>query len=240
MLPASAQAVRRRAAQRPAGRAARGARAALRRTGGAGGAVLTELRVRRARRPLTDRWQRVPVQPRGRTQLGISFRPLQAEALGLDPRAALRTLLALPLRGHPARRLLGPAGAGAGQVRPGELDRLLDAAEQAGKQIILGVGAVKTFGYPEFFVPAHQLDRPLPEGTLVTPEATPRLLRRGHRVPRPGSWSATRDRRRDHRLAGRARGRRPAGHGALLAAVRGVRRAPRSPRCGRPTRPARC
>ena len=59
-----------------------------------------------------------------------------------------------------------------GEFRPGELDRVLDAAERAGKRIILGVGAVKNFGYPEFFVPAHQLDRPLAEGALVTPGST--------------------------------------------------------------------
>ena len=47
---------------------------------------------------------------------------------------------------------------------PDELDRQIDAAEQAGKQIIVCVGAVKTFGYPEFFVPAHHLPEPLPRG----------------------------------------------------------------------------
>ena len=40
--------------------------------------------MRRAARPLADHWQRVPVQPRGSTQLGISFRPLQAAALRGD------------------------------------------------------------------------------------------------------------------------------------------------------------
>jgi hypothetical protein len=55
-------------------------------------------------------------------------------------------------------------------------DRQLDAAEQAGKQVIICAGAVKAFGYPEFFVPPHQLDRPLPEGTLITPAGQERLL----------------------------------------------------------------
>ena len=138
---------------------------------------MTQLRVRRAARPLTDQWQRVPVQPRGGTQLGISFRPLQAEALGLDPHGALRVLLRYPFeviripaywdRLEPAPRRLDT----------GELDRVLDAAQQAGKRVILGVGAVKNFGYPEFFVPDHHLDRPLPEGTLVTPGGRPDLLR---------------------------------------------------------------
>jgi len=77
-------------------------RAAL--TAGAAGAagalaeVASQLRVARAARPLTDRWQRVPVEPRGRARIGISFRPLQAEALGLEPMAALATLLDYPFQ----------------------------------------------------------------------------------------------------------------------------------------------
>ena len=139
--------------------------------------MMTQLRVRRAARPLTDQWQRVPVQPRGGTRLGISFRPLQAEALGLDPQAALQTLLRYPfevIRIAAYWNRLEPAP---GRLETGELDRVLDAAEGAGKRVILGVGAVKNFGYPEFFVPDHHLDRPLPEGTLVTPEGQRGLLR---------------------------------------------------------------
>ncbi len=52
----------------------------------------------------------------------------------------------------------------------------MDAAERAGKQIILCVGAIKTFGYPEFFVPAHHLRHPLREGALVEPAAHRPLL----------------------------------------------------------------
>jgi hypothetical protein len=117
------------------------------------------------------------VQPRGTTKLGISFRPLQAEALGLEPAAALRTLLQYPfevirIAGYWDR--LEPAP---GRLDSGELDRVLDAAEQAGKRVVLGVGAVKNFGYPEFFVPAHHLGRPLPERTLITPHNQAGLLR---------------------------------------------------------------
>ena len=52
----------------------------------------------------------------------------------------------------------------------------MEAAAEAGKQVILCVGAVKTFGYPESFVPAHRLRGPLPEGRLVEPEDQPALL----------------------------------------------------------------
>jgi hypothetical protein len=57
-----------------------------------------------------------------------------------------------------------------------ELDRQLDLAERADKRIILCVGALKTFGYPEFFVPSHHLPRPIPEGSLVRPSRYAPLL----------------------------------------------------------------
>ena len=127
------------------------------------------LRIARAARRLTGRWQQVPVEPRGQARLGISFRPLQAQALGLDPTATLATLLDYPF-------LLIRLGAywnriedGPGRFDTSELDRQVEAAEQAGKQIIVCVGPVKTFGYPEFFVPGHHLPEPLREGALVQP-----------------------------------------------------------------------
>lgn len=138
--------------------------------------VASEVRVRRALRPLTERWQHVPVEPRRSTLLGLSFRPLQAAALGLDVRTTLQTLLAHPfqlIRLGAYWKRLEPAP---GRFCPAELDWQVDAAERAGKQIILCVGAVKTFGYPEFFVPAHQLRQPLREGALVTPAAHEALL----------------------------------------------------------------
>jgi hypothetical protein len=59
---------------------------------------------------------------------------------------------------------------------PDELDWQIDAAERAGKHITLCVGPLKTFSYPEFFVPAHHLRRPFPEHTLIKPSAYPSLL----------------------------------------------------------------
>ena len=41
---------------------------------------------------------------------------------------------------------------------------------------MLCVGALKTFGYPEFFVPHHRLVQPLPEHTLIRPAAFAGLL----------------------------------------------------------------
>ena len=139
-------------------------------------ARLSGLRLTRSERRLTDRWRRVAVEPRGSALLGISFRPLQAEALGLDARATLQTLLDYPfevvrLGAYWNRMELGPAG-----FRSDDLDWQIGAAERAGKKIVLCIGPVKSFGYPEFFVPAHQLSRPLPEGTLVDAGSHPSLL----------------------------------------------------------------
>jgi hypothetical protein len=135
-----------------------------------------EIRLRRAAQPLTDAWQHLPIEPRRSTLLGISFRPLQIAAFGLDARTTLHTLLAYPF--HLIR-----LGAYWNRIEPepdtfstDELDWQIDAAEQAGKQIILCIGPLKTFGYPEFFVPTHHLKQPFPEHTLIQPSAYPALL----------------------------------------------------------------
>jgi hypothetical protein len=141
--------------------------------------LATELRVKRSVRPLSDCWQRLPVEPRGSTLLGISFRSPQVDSLGLDGRAALERLLAYPfqlIRLGAYWRRIEPAP---GRFEPDELDRQIDAAENAGKQIIVCVGALKTFGYPEFFVPPHRLPQPLREGSLVRPATHPALLEAG-------------------------------------------------------------
>ena len=138
--------------------------------------ALTELRLRRAARPLTERWRQLPVAPRGSARLGFSFRPLQAAALGLDPDEALRKLLAYPFQLIRLGAYWNRLEPRPGDLRPGELDRQLDAAERAGKQVIVCLGAVKTFGYPEFFVPGYHLGRPLREGSLVRPDDRRDLL----------------------------------------------------------------
>jgi hypothetical protein len=138
--------------------------------------VLSELRMGPADRRLTARWRSVPVPARGGTRLGLSFRPRQCEDLSLDPRETLEILLDFP---YEVIRLAAywDRIAPAPDVRDhDELDWQLEAAERAGKQVILNLGAVKSFGYPEYFVPPYLLDEPLPEGQLITPETHPRLL----------------------------------------------------------------
>jgi len=149
---------------------------------GAAGAlagVASQVRVARAARPLTDRWQQVPVEPRDQARLGISFRPLQAQALGLEPMATLSELLSYDFELIRLGAYWNRIETGPGRFDTAELDRQVDAAERAGKQIILCVGPVKTFGYPEFFVPGHQLPQPLREGAVVEPAAYPALVEAG-------------------------------------------------------------
>lgn len=137
------------------------------------------MRIMRATRPLTDAWRRLLVESRGATMLGISFRPLQAAALRLDVHSTLETLLRYPIQ---VIRL----GAYWNQIEPepgafitDELDWQIAAAERAGTRIILCLGPLKTFGYPEFFVPPHHLRQPFPERSRVTPSAYPALLDAG-------------------------------------------------------------
>jgi hypothetical protein len=138
--------------------------------------ILLELRVSPSTRPLTDAWQHVPVERRGATRLGISFRPRQVEALGLDARATLDALLDRPFQMIRLGAYWNRIEPRAGAFDTDELDWQVDAAERAGKQIVLCVGALKTFGYPEFFVPEHRLAQPFPEGRLVRPSDYPELL----------------------------------------------------------------
>jgi hypothetical protein len=141
-----------------------------------GAPLAFDLRIRRSRQPLTDAWHTLPVEPRGSARLGISFRPPQVDALGLDARSTLGSLLSHPF--HLIR-----LGAYWNRIEPrpgvfdtGDLDWQVDAAGHAGKQIVLCVGALKTFGYPEFFVPDHRLAYPLREGTRIRPADYPSLL----------------------------------------------------------------
>lgn len=138
--------------------------------------LLSEIRLKRATQPLTDAWQHLPIEPRGSTQLGISFRPPQVDALGLDARTALHTLLTYPFQLIRLGAYWNRIEPQPGQFNTDELDRQINAAERAGKRIILCVGPLKTFGYPEFFVPSHRLAQPFPEHTLIKPSTYPSLL----------------------------------------------------------------
>jgi hypothetical protein len=135
-----------------------------------------EVRLKQAKQPLTDAWQYLPIEPRSSTLLGISFRSPQVDALGIDARSTLQTLLTYPFQ-------LIRLGAYWNRMEPepgifytDELDWQIDAAEEAGKHIIVCVGPLKNFSYPEFFVPAHYLMQPFPEHTLIKPSVYPSLL----------------------------------------------------------------
>jgi hypothetical protein len=137
---------------------------------------LFEFRLTEAAAPLTDAWKHVPAAPRDDTLLGISFRPLQAEGFGLDPRPTLKALLAFPYQMIRLGAYWNRIEPAPGAFQPDELDWQIAAAEAAGKQIIVCLGPIKTFGYPEFFVPAHELKTAFPEHRLMRPSAYPALL----------------------------------------------------------------
>ncbi len=138
--------------------------------------IALDVRLRQATQPLTDTWQRLPIEPRRSTLLGLSFRSPQVAALRLDAQATLHTLLSYPFHLIRLGAYWNSIEPAPGAFFTDELDRQIDAAEQAGKQIILCIGPLKTFGYPEFFVPDHYLTRPFPEHTLIKPSDFPSLL----------------------------------------------------------------
>ena len=129
--------------------------------------VLAELRFARPSQPLTSRWSTSPVEPAGSTLLGLSFRPLQAREFGLDPLRALGELLPYPFSLIRLAAYWDQIEPAPGVFDTAALDQQLEAAAGAGKQIILCIGAVKAFGYPEFFVPVHHVPVALPEGQLI-------------------------------------------------------------------------
>jgi hypothetical protein len=141
--------------------------------------VASEFRLARSQQQDAGRWRDIKIEPAGQALLGISFRPRQAEAFGLDPRESLNALLTHPFAMVRLSAYWDRIEPSPGHCDTSELDWQLDAAERAGKKIIVCLGPVKSFGYPEYFVPDHQLAAPLPEGSLVTPATHPGLLAAG-------------------------------------------------------------
>lgn len=142
---------------------------------GLAAALLQELRIGPVDRQPTDRWREVRVAKRRNVRLGISFRPRQAEDLGLDVHDALTRLLSYPFEVLRVAAYWDRMDRADGTFDTAELDWQLDAAERAGKQVIVCLGPVKSFGYPEYFVPGHRLDAPLPEGVLIDAGSHPEL-----------------------------------------------------------------
>jgi hypothetical protein len=138
--------------------------------------LMLETRLTRPERDLDDTWKRMAIRSRGQTLLGISFRPRQAEDFGLPVRKTLETLLRFPFDLIRIAAYWNQIESRPGDLDVRELDWQLEAAERAGKRVIVSVGAIKNFGYPEVFVPGHHLELPLVEGSLVRPATHPSLL----------------------------------------------------------------
>jgi len=114
---------------------------------------LAELALAAPNEPLTNAWRSRTVIPRRGMALGASFRPDVAGALRLDPGDALARLLREPIQLIRFGARWSDLQTSSGQFDPSPLDWQIAAAERAGIPYILGVGAVKSFGYPEFFIP---------------------------------------------------------------------------------------
>src|SRR5712691_12273737 len=134
------------------------------------------VRLAQPERSIHDEWRRVVVRPRDSALLGISFRPRQVEAFGLEGPATLDALLEYPFELLRLGAYWDRIESSAGAFDTQELDWQLAAAERAGKKVILSIGPLKNFGYPEYYVPKHQLERPLREGALVRPADHASLL----------------------------------------------------------------
>jgi hypothetical protein len=145
------------------------------------------LRLAKPERPMTDDWRRVEVRPRGSVLVGISFRPRQVEAFGLEAPATLDSLLEYPFELLRLGAYWDRIESTAGDFDTQELDWQLTAAERAGKKVILSIGPIKNFGYPEYYLPKHHLERPLREGALVRPEDHASLLSAATRFISRGS-----------------------------------------------------
>jgi hypothetical protein len=134
------------------------------------------VRLKQRAQPLTDQWQRLPIEAANGTLVGLSFRPRQVEAFGLDARATLQTLLRYPIDLIRLGAYWNRIESHPGNFDTTELDWQIEAVERAGIPILLCIGPVKSFGYPEFFPPAHHLPQPLREHARVEPSAYPALL----------------------------------------------------------------
>ena len=137
--------------------------------------VLAELRFTNTLQRPTDAWQTMLVQPRGAADIGVSLRAPQIDAFNLDPRTTFHALLRYPFQVLRLGAYWNRLEPRRGVFDPAELDWQIEAAERAGKHVVLCVGALKCFGYPEFFAPRHIVEA-LPEHTRVRASDYPALL----------------------------------------------------------------
>lgn len=138
-------------------------------------AIGDDFRIATPEVPFSDDWATMPIQPRGSALLGISFRPLKTVAFGLPVRPTLSKLMQYPMQMVRLGAYWNLIETQPNVFDFGELDWQLDTVEQAGAHVVLNVGAVKTFGFPEFHVPLHYMPQAFPDGTVIRPESYPTL-----------------------------------------------------------------
>ena len=138
-------------------------------------AIGDDFRIATPEVPFSDDWATMPIQARGSALLGISFRPLKTAAFGLPVRPTLSKLMQYPMQMVRLGAYWNLIETQPNVFDFGELDWQLDTVEQAGAQVVLNVGAVKTFGFPEFHVPLHYMPQPFPDGTVIGADGYPTL-----------------------------------------------------------------
>src|SRR5262245_56964671 len=97
--------------------------------GAAAAPLIAEMRIARAMQPLTDRWENMPIAPRGATMLGLSIRPRQMETFGLELGATMNALLDYPFQIVRLGAYWQECEPSPGEFRFDELDFEMDAAE---------------------------------------------------------------------------------------------------------------
>src|SRR5437773_6581458 len=109
------------------------------------------LRLARPERPTHEDWRRVAVPPRDSALLGISFRPRQVEAFGLDGPATLDSLLEYPFELLRLGAYWDRIETSAGEFDTRDLDWQLAGAERAGKRGTLSIGPYDTSRSPALY-----------------------------------------------------------------------------------------
>ncbi len=137
--------------------------------------LVADVRFRRTLQPLTPTWRSMAVESRVGARIGVSLRTPQIDAFHLDPRGSFDTLLKYPFQVLRLGAYWSRIEPRRGVFDPSELDWQIEAAERAGKQVVLCVGALKCFGYPEFFAPRHVVEA-LPERRRILAQDYPALL----------------------------------------------------------------
>lgn len=120
--------------------------------------------------PNTDDWMNVALPDPAPGKIGITFRPHQAQDFGLDSHETLRQLLTFPLQIVRLGCYWNESLIEENRINLDDVQWQIDLCQKAGAKAIVCVGAFKTFGYPEYFLPERFHPSTYRRGTLFSPE----------------------------------------------------------------------